>query len=198
MISDFWDERYSSDEYAYGKEPNNFLKQVIDTIPPGRILLPGEGEGRNAVFAAKRGWFVDAFDTSQKGMQKALTLAKENGVKITYTKENILFFQPKTDFYNLTALLFLHLPRNQRRVVSVKLWESMKPGAKFIMEVFSKEQLKYSSGGPKEPDLLYTEEEVLTDFPCFKPELLETKITELNEGKLHKGMASVIRFIGTK
>lgn len=198
MSSDFWNERYSAGEYVYGKDPNDFFKVVIDSMQPGKLLLPGEGEGRNAVYAAKKGWMVDAIDSSRAGMQKAQSLATENGVKINYQVENVLFYQPKTDYFNLVAVLFMHIPRIQRRFVSVKMWESLRPGGKFIMEVFSKNQLQFSSGGPQDIDLLYSEDEILTDFPCFKTEYLATIERDIKEGSFHKGMASVVRFIGVK
>jgi SAM-dependent methyltransferase len=198
MNPETWDERYSAEEYVYGKEPNDYFKKVIDSMNSGKLLLPGDGEGRNAVYAAQRGWTVDAFDISQNAATKALRLAKEKSVRISFQVDNFLFFQPKTDFYNLVAVLFLHIPRNQRRIFSVKLWDSLRPGGKLIMEVFSKEQLKYNSGGPKNSELLYSEQEILADFPCFKPEHLGTVERDLKEGQLHKGRASVIRYIGIK
>jgi len=198
MTKTIWDDKYSAEEYVFGKEPNDYLKQILDTFIAGKILLPGEGEGRNAVYAAQKGWTVDAFDSSKAGLDKAMRLAKEKGVRINYDLENILFYLPKLDYYNLAAVFFLHLTRQQRRIMSVKIWDSLRPGGKFIMEAFSKEQLNYNSGGPKDKDLLYSEQEILSDFPCFKPEHLETIERTLNEGTLHKGKASLIRFIGVK
>ena len=61
-MKEFWDSRYKSEDYAYGKEPNVFFADQIGNIPPGKLLLPCEGEGRNAVFAAALGWEVDAVD----------------------------------------------------------------------------------------------------------------------------------------
>jgi hypothetical protein len=46
-------------------------------LPIGSILFPAEGEGRNAVFAAKLGWAVSAFDISNEGKNKGIKLAKK-------------------------------------------------------------------------------------------------------------------------
>lgn len=70
-----WNERYSTDEFAYGEEPNAYFKEQLDKLNAGAILFPAEGEGRNAVFAATRGWRVAAFDISTEGKKKALRLA---------------------------------------------------------------------------------------------------------------------------
>ena len=71
----FWDSRYDTDHFVYGIQPNRFFASQIDKLPPGTILLPGEGEGRNAVYAAAVGWEVDAFDQSRIASEKALGFA---------------------------------------------------------------------------------------------------------------------------
>ena len=80
-----WNDRYSNEEFAYGENPNNYLKEQLEKLPAGNILFPAEGEGRNAVFAAKLGWAVSAFDISDKGKKKALQLAAKNNVNIDPT-----------------------------------------------------------------------------------------------------------------
>ena len=76
--TDRWNDRYSSEEFAYGTAPNNYLKEQLEKLKTGSILFPAEGEGRNAVFAAKLGWKVSAFDISAEGKNKALKLAEAN------------------------------------------------------------------------------------------------------------------------
>jgi hypothetical protein len=84
MNKEFWNQRYSEKEYSYGIEPNQFFKEQITPFKVGTILLPAEGEGRNAVYAAKLGWEVVAFDISEEGKKKALQLATLNNVSIDY------------------------------------------------------------------------------------------------------------------
>ncbi|MEO5947061.1 MAG: hypothetical protein ABIP79_09605, partial [Chitinophagaceae bacterium] len=79
-----WDERYSAKEFAYGEQPNNYLKEQLLKIPAGTILFSAEGEGRNAVYAATIGWTVFAFDISAEGRKKAIQLADKHHVKINY------------------------------------------------------------------------------------------------------------------
>ena len=87
-MNDFWNDRYSSKEYVYGTGPNQFYKEQLEKLAPGKILFPAEGEGRNAVYTAKKGWSVTAFDPSSEGRKKALLLAKKNKVQIEYQIEN--------------------------------------------------------------------------------------------------------------
>ena len=139
--TDFWNERYSSDEYVYGTEPNQFFKEQIQKInASGRLLLPGEGEGRNAVFAAKLGWNVDAFDQSSVAKMKAETLAKLNNVKINYSNVDLGKLIPQKNFYDCAAIIFVHLPPEIRSGFHSKIVESLKPNGKIILELFSKNQ----------------------------------------------------------
>jgi hypothetical protein len=78
--TDKWNERYSKDEYAYGEKPNNYLKEQLEKLNIGAILFRAEGEGRNAVYAAKLCWTVSAFDISVEGKNKVFRLAETNNV----------------------------------------------------------------------------------------------------------------------
>ena len=199
LKSNFWDERYSSEEYVYGVEPNQFFKQVLDKIPvPGKLLLPGEGEGRNAVYAAKMGWQVDAFDQSPVAKNKALRLAKENNVTINYSIVDLAKFTPQKNFYDCAAIIFVHFDSEVRSLFHKKIIDSLKPGGKMILELFSKNQFGKSSGGPQDLQMLYSLEEARNDFKEMKTLVIEEKNIFLNEGDKHKGDASVIRYVGEK
>jgi SAM-dependent methyltransferase len=197
--SNFWNERYSSEEYVYGKEPNLFLKeQLRNIIPPRKLLLPGEGEGRNAVYAAKLGWKVDAFDRSTVAKHKALKLAQENNVTIHYSTVDLAMFTPQKNHYDCAAIIFVHLSPDFRSEFHKKIIDSLKPGGKIILELFSKNQFGKNSGGPQELEMLYSLDDAMNDFKEMKTILLEEKNTFLNEGDKHSGDASVIRFVGQK
>ncbi|HQZ76269.1 MAG TPA: hypothetical protein PLO70_17250, partial [Chitinophagaceae bacterium] len=92
-MQQFWDQRYAENETVYGNEPNKFFRLFIDQHKPGTLLLPAEGEGRNAVYAASRGWQVDAFDFSQVAKEKALDFARGERVVINYELKNIADFK---------------------------------------------------------------------------------------------------------
>ena len=83
-MKQFWNDRYSEEEFIYGVEPNEFLKLELDKIPTGSILLPAEGEGRNAVYAASKGWNVTAFHYSEAAKVKTTLLAEKMNVKLDY------------------------------------------------------------------------------------------------------------------
>jgi SAM-dependent methyltransferase len=197
--SNFWDERYSSAEYVYGIEPNTFFKEQIDKIPlPGKLFLPGEGEGRNAVYAVKLGWRVDAFDQSPVAKLKALRLAEENNVSIKYSTVDLAKFTPQKNHYDCAAIIFVHLSPDFRSEFHKKIIDSLKPGGKIILELFSNDQFGKSSGGPQDLEMLYSIDEIKNDFKEMRTILLKEENIFLDEGENHTGQASVIRFVGEK
>jgi len=198
MDAEIWNRRYQKEEFVYGKRPNDYLKEQLDGLPVGKILLPGEGEGRNALYAALKGWQVEAFDQSESGKQKAVKLALENKVKINYKVADVRSYPYLPEYYEAVAVVFLHLPSALRKDFHQQLASSLKPGGTLIMEVFHKQQILRSSGGPKDADMLYTEEELLADFNTLQIITLSHTLAELNEGPLHKGTAEVIRLLAKK
>ena len=105
-MANFWDERYAAEEYVYGKAPNRFFKSVLDTLPAGKLLVPGAGEGRDAVYAAQLGWQVNAFDASVQGRLKALGLASLQNVQIDFEVLDAANFNPAPASYDSGPYLF--------------------------------------------------------------------------------------------
>lgn len=197
-MKDFWDQRYAEKGFVYGQEPNEFFRREIEKLKPGWLLLPGEGEGRNAAFAASLGWDVVAFDQSGRGKQKAMELAKLKNVGFDYQVADIETFIAEEDSFDCLALVFVHFPERERKRVHQKLLSFLKPGGVLIMEVFSKDQLGKKSGGPQLPELLYSVESMKNDFEHLKDLQIFALETQLKEGRYHEGMAAVIRLTARK
>jgi ubiquinone/menaquinone biosynthesis C-methylase UbiE len=197
-MKQFWNERYAEHEFAYGKEPNQFLKEQIHLLPKGKVLFVAEGEGRNAVFAAKNGLQVYAFDYSDSGRNKAKDLASENNVVIDYEVSDVLQLSYEKNSFDAIVFIFAHFPSDIRKKAHEELLSLVKPNGKIVFEAFSKEQLKYTSGGPKESAMLFSEDEVRKEFVNVTFDFLKTQLVVLNEGPYHQGEGKVIRFIGTK
>lgn len=197
-MRDLWNEKFNSSDYIYGKEPNAFFANELLKLQPGNILIPAEGEGRNSVFAAKNLWYVSAFDTSDTAKQKAAILARENQVFIQYEIADFENFSAPPGFFDCVALIFAHMPSEQRKIIHRKLVKYLKPGGTIILQAFSKNQSGKTSGGPTDPDWLYTREDIEDDFK----ELTGMRVTEtieiLNEGIKHQGEASLISMVGKK
>ncbi len=198
-----WNDRYSKDEFAYGEQPNNYLKEQLEKLAIGTILFPAEGEGRNAVFAAKLGWTVSAFDISVQGKNKALRLAEANEVTIDYEVGDLQTLNYNVNQFDTIALIYAHFPADIKSLYHKILDKYLRNGGVVIFEAFSKRHIDYVSknekiGGPKDIATLFSIEEVKSDFANYEIiELVEMEI-ELNEGLFHNGKGSVIRFVGWK
>lgn len=184
--TDRWNDRYSTDEFAYGEHPNNYLKEQLEKLTSGTILFPAEGEGRNAIFAAKLGWTVSAFDISVEGKNKALRLAKANNVSIDYQVGELQTLNYIPEQFDAIALIYAHFPSDIKSSYHKTLSNYLRKGGMLIFEAFSKKHIEYNSknekiGGPKELDMLFSIDEIKADFPDYEIiELIETEI-ELNE-----------------
>jgi SAM-dependent methyltransferase len=196
-MKDFWNDRYANRAYAYGTEPNAFFKSQIDQRPAGRILLPAEGEGRNAVYAAKLGWEVVAFDQSEAGEKKAMQLAEATQTSISYRIEDAMDFN-EANAFDLIFYGFFHVPPTVLQPVYDHLNTFVKPNGLILLEGFSTKNMGRGSGGPQNEAMLFTTSRVkslLHDFKTLK--VWEEEII-LNEGPFHQGNACVIRAIGVK
>jgi len=198
-----WNDRYSIEEFAYGEAPNNYLKEQLAKLPVGTIFFPAEGEGRNAVYAAKLGWTVSAFDISNEGKNKAIRLAEKNNVSIDYKVGALETLGFENEKFDAIALIYAHFPANIKSLYH-KIFDSyLKKNGIIIFEAFSKRHIEYVTanekvGGPKDIESLFSIDEIKSDFPDYEIiELVEQDI-ELNEGIYHNGTGSVIRFVGRK
>ncbi|AZQ45216.1 class I SAM-dependent methyltransferase [Nonlabens ponticola] len=198
-----WDERYAKDEYAYGLLPNVFFAQQLDQLANGKLLLPAEGEGRNAVHAARSGWEVHAFDISEQAQEKAQKLAENNDVELHYQVGDLPDLDYEEESFDAIALVFGHFPADIRQDYHKRLIKLLKKGGVLILEGFDEQHLAYREknpkvGGPKTEDLLFTKDEITETFQDFEIKRLEQAEVELKEGNYHDGTGHVIRFVGIK
>lgn len=196
--ADFWNDRYSSDDFVYGTNPNAFFKDELTKLKSGHILLLGEGEGRNAIHAAKNGWTVDAVDFSNVAKDKALKYAEGNSVSINYELADLSKYTPRVNYYDAAGIIFAHLDPMIRSIVHSRVAASLKPGGTLILEVYEKEQLGKPSGGPQNIEMLYSKNELKNDFRMLDITYLEKKIINLHESEKHIGKAVVLRLVAIK
>jgi len=203
ISKDRWNERYSSEEFAYGEQPNNYLKEQLGKLEVGRILFPADGEGRNGVYAATLGWTVSAFDISIEGQKKAFQLAEKNKVEIDYQVGDLDSMNYEADQFDVIGLIYAHFPAAIKSAYHKTLDSYLRKGGVIIFEAFSKNHLDYVSknekvGGPRDLATLFSIAEIKSDFPNYDfEELVEVEI-ELQEGLYHNGKGSVIRFAARK
>jgi len=195
-MKDQWNHRYAQGEWAYGKEANEYLKQVITKLEPRDAWFAADGEGRNAVWAATLGWNCQIFDYAAMGAAKCKMLADEHEVRVGYHVKDLVDVElSKCD---LIACSWFHTPPEIRSVHMPRILHSLRKGGHFVMEGYHKSQISRSSGGPKNLDLLFDLEEVIAELtgpaaPQMKVIQAEVAETTLDESDLHRGDAMVVR-----
>jgi len=199
-MRELWNQKFSRDGLLYGENANDFIKENCMYIKKrGDVLCLGEGEGRNALFLAKKDLLVEALDASDVGLGKLEKRAKNNALEIV--THHYLFDKWKNKkLYDCVVCSYMHLPKKEQDYMFKKIINILKAGGYFIAEFFSTEQLNFQSGGPKDINLLYDlcyVKKILSTLDCkiFK---LSQEIVDLSEGRGHNGEASVIRIIFQK
>lgn len=176
-----WDRTYSRRDYVFGKDPSDFLVEHVDKLPKGRALDIATGEGRNAVYLAKKGFRVEGVDISVVGLRKAQKLAAENGVKVQTTNADLNKYPIKPGTY--TAILnFYYLQRS----IFPQIKAGLKKGGVVMFENHLVGQLKLPGGRSYEKDFLLEPGELKKAFSDF--EILY--YAEKNDGK--NAVASLI------
>jgi len=203
IMESFWNERYSGEDYAYGTEPNQWLARLLPTLPPGRILLPADGEGRNSVFAATLGWEAHACDLSSEGRRKAMMLAEKKKVSIEYTIGDFMMIDYPEAAFDAAALVYAHFDPGLRPALLAKTDRCLKPGGHVILEGFSRRHIEWQArhpgiGGPRDPRMLFTMEEINDAFGQYDILYLQEEAIELGEGTGHVGEGCVIRLFARK
>lgn len=205
-MQNHWNDRFSSEEYVYGKEPNNFLKMFFESnqkLFKNPVLMLGDGEGRNGVFLATKGMNVTSLDYAIKGLEKAEKLAKEKNVQIKTILADVNKFNFGENRWGTIVLIYLHLNTEERLILFEKIKKALLPGGLFFVEAFSKKQLNYNSGGPKDYNLLFDKIEIEKVFQNqneskFEIIVSEEKVVTLHEGRFHEGEGAVVRFVCKK
>lgn len=196
-----WDERYSAEEYAYGKQPNDFLAEQVaqlSTLNGGRVLCLAEGEGRNAVFLAEQGFDVVAVDASAVGMQKAQRLADEKGVQITTIVSDLAAFEIPENSYDAVVSIFCHVPVSLRQSLHRAVVKGLRPGGKLLLEAYTPEQLNFKTGGPPLAELTMQLEDLRHELDGLEFEIAREIERDVVEGLYHTGRGAVVQLLASR
>lgn len=196
--SEFWDNRYSTPDFVFGTEPNDFLRSVADRLPAGPVLCLAEGEGRNAVFLATRGHTVTATDLSATGLAKARALAAQRGVPLATEVADLSAYAIAPGTWSAIVAIFMHLPSELRRDVLGRAAAGLRPGGVFLMEAYSPAQLAYNTGGPKDVALLPTLALLRAELPGLEFEIGRELERDVHEGGGHTGRSAVVQVLARR
>lgn len=195
-----WDARYRAEGYLFGTAPNEFLTRCRDVLPAaGLVLCVADGEGRNSVWLAEQGFEVEAFDRSRVGVRKARKLAADRGVVVRYDVGDVDSWPWPQARYDAVAAIFVQFaPPAQRRRMFDRILAALVPGGVLLLEGYRVEQLAYGSGGPPEPDQLYTEQQLRTELSSFIVDRIDAYDAQVREGPAHSGMSALIDVVARR
>lgn len=194
----FWNARYAEPGFAYGFEPNDFLREVADRIPTGPVLCLAEGEGRNAVYLATRGHDVTAVDLSATGLAKAEALARARGVTIKTIVADLAEYVIEPGAWAAIVSIWAHLPEALRARVHRASVAGLRPHGVFVLEAYTPAQLALGTGGPKDASLLVDPDDVRAELASLDLVRFEVITREVHEGPYHDGMSAVVRALGVR
>jgi SAM-dependent methyltransferase len=170
MDADAWDQRYAAAERVWSVEPNVWLAQVARDLPPGRALDLACGEGRNAVWLAERRWRVTAVDFSAV----ALARGRAGSEEVEWVEADVRAWAPPVDAFDLVAIVYLHLPPDERRGVLAAARAALAPGGTLAVIGHDVRNLSYGVGGPQEPAILLDPAAVAAELAGLDVERAET------------------------
>lgn len=194
---EFWNHRYAQPGWAYGTEPNDFLREVADALE-GPVLCLGEGEGRNAVFLAQRGLEVTAVDLSPRALEKAQALARERGATITTREVDLADFALGEGCWGAIIAIWCHVPPWLRTRLHHDVLRALRPGGRFVLEAYTPAQLAFDTGGPKSGDLLFPPDDVRRELAGLTFERFDAREREVDESDWHRGRSAVLQVLGRR
>lgn len=194
----FWNQRYAEPGWAYGQQPNDFVRAMADQIPAGPVLCLGSGEGRNAVYLAGLGHAVTAVDASTVGLEKTRRLAAEAGVVVTTIAEDLDTFSIAPGAWSGIVAIFLHLPPPLRRRVHAAAATGLAEGGVMLIEAYRPEQLALGTGGPPVREMLVTVADLREDLAGLHLEVAREVERDVTEGRYHTGKAATAQVLARR
>lgn len=200
MASDFWDGRYSGEDYHFGTEPSGFVARWAAQVGPGaRALAIADGEGRNSVYLASRGARVMAMDSSPAAVAKARRLAEARGVEVDFHVADIADWDwAEAAFDVVLGVFFQFAPPPLRASIFTGLARTLKPGGLLLLHGYAPRQVGYGTGGPGQVENLWTLDLLSEAFAGFDVIHRADYDAVIIEGKGHRGLSALIDFVARK
>jgi SAM-dependent methyltransferase len=154
-----WNDRYAAAERVWSSGPNEHLERILAPLRPGAAVDLGAGEGRHALWLAERGWTVTAVDFAEVGLDRGRREAAKRGVGnlVNWVAADVTTWTPPHGHgFDLVLVAYLHLPENV--LDSAAGWVG--PGGHLVVVGHALRNLSEGVGGPQDPALLYTPEQL--------------------------------------
>jgi SAM-dependent methyltransferase len=173
-----WDQRYADSELVWSREPNQFVARELADLAPGTAVDLAAGEGRNALWLASRGWSATAVDFSQVALDKGARLAAEAGIElqgeVAWVCADATTWQPDEPV-DLVVVAYLQLPAEDRRRAVRGAVTMLRPGGTLLLVAHDTTNLTEGTGGPQDPSVLMTADDVLDDLSGLEVEVVRAE-----------------------
>ena len=180
MRREDWDARYAAVENLWASKPNRFLVAEVSEIPPGRALDLACGEGQNAIWLASLGWDVLGVDYSEVAVAKAQRRAEREGAAARFVCADLVEYEPEREAFDLVIVLYLHIPSTHRASVHAKASAALAPNGTLVLLGHDRTNLLDGVGGPSDPDILYTADEIAAELPGLVIEKATTVLRDVH------------------
>ena len=179
MQREDWDRRYAAVENLWAVKPNRFLVAEVAELTPGRALDLACGEGQNVIWLATLGWDVTGVDYSEVAITKARARAERDRVRVDFVCADLVSYEPEGAVFDLVVVLYLHIPLDERRGVLERAASAVAPGGTFVFVGHDLTNLTDGVGGPSDPTLLCTPDDIATELPGLELEKAERVLRDV-------------------
>jgi SAM-dependent methyltransferase len=186
MDREAWNRRYEGEDLIWTAQPNRFMAGEVGGLSPGRALDLGAGEGRNAVWLAEQGWDTTAVDFSEVGLAKGEELAARRGVRVNWVQADLRDYEPPAGAFDLVVVVYIHLAAEERRGMLAAAASAVAPRGVLLVLGHDSSNIEHGYGGPQDPTILFTAEEVSKELDGLEIERAEPVIrrVEAPEGEV--------------
>lgn len=163
MDASTWDERYLASASVWGAKPNEFVVEYLKDLRPSTMLDVAGGEGRNAMWFAKRGWAVEVVDFSGAALDRFDEWAVHERIKDRCVATQADVTQPYDVLVAPAGLVVLAYLQVSNDVLGAAVREAarhLRVGGTFFGVFHARENIAAGFGGPQDPTILTTVEEI--------------------------------------
>ncbi len=179
MQREDWDRKYAEQEQLWSAKPNRIVVAELTDLAPGRALDLACGEGRHAVMLAGLGWDVTGVDFSEIAIAKARARAAREGLDIQFVCADLLRYKPEPAAFDLVLVVYLQIPSAERRVVLAEAASALAPGGSLVLLGHDLTNLADGVGGPSDPEVLYTPDDIAAELPDLEIEKAERVLRDV-------------------
>ena len=180
MKREDWNRRYAEVDSLWSAKPNRFLVAEVEGLEPGRALDLACGEGQNAIWLAGLGWEVTAVDYADVAIAKGIERAARAGVAVDFAARDLLEYRPESRAFDLVLVLYLHMSSNGRKLVLERAADAVAPGGTLVLIGHDLLNLHEGVGGPSDPDLLFTPDDIAAELPELEVEKAERLLRDVD------------------